>query len=144
MKKRNLIVGSVLAGSILLSAGAAHACKGPGGHQRSDKMMHVMEKLDLSEEQLASISSIKDQQKEQMSASRTEMKNIREALREQANSDNYDAAKVRELADAKAKLIAEITVKRTETMNRIRKELTPEQIAKMDKMKQRRSERHAD
>jgi len=143
MKKRNLVICSILAGSILTigTAGLVHACGGPGGHyygdHRGDKMRHVMKKLDLTTEQREAIRNIKDEQREQMSTKRDEMMDIRKALREQVRADSYDASKVRELADTKAKLMADMTVKRIETMNRIRKELTPEQVAKLDSFKER-------
>lgn len=143
MKKRNLVIGSILAGSILTigTAGLVHACGSPGGHyygeHRGGKMMHVMKKLDLTTEQHKTIRNIKDEQREKMSAKRDEMMDIRKELRQQVRADNYDAGKVRELADAKAKIMADMTVKRIETMNRIRKELTPEQVAKLDSFKER-------
>lgn len=143
MKKRNWLISSILAGSILAisAAGVAHACGGDRGNHRGDKMTHMMKKLDLTEEQSQTIGKIKDEQREQMRARRDEMTDIRKALREQARADNFDASKVRELANAKAKIMVEMTVERVETMNRIRKQLTPEQVAKLDSMKERRSKR---
>ncbi len=143
MKKRNLIISSILAGSIFTIGvvGIAHACNGPGGHgghQRGGEMMPMMRMFDLTMEQREAIRNIKTKQREQMRVTRDEMKNIQRALFEQTSTEYYDATKVRELADVKAKLMADMIVKRSETMNRIRKELTPEQAAKMDSMKQRR------
>ena len=147
MKKRNLIIGSILAGTIGI-AGLAQACGGPGegfrgahkGHG-GDRMMHVMKKLDLSDEQRDAVRTIKRDSRNQMQAKRDEMQDIRQALRKQANAEAYDAAKVRELADAKAKIMADITVQRIETMQKVRKQLSAEQLAKFDDMKDRRSMR---
>jgi Spy/CpxP family protein refolding chaperone len=138
MKKRNLIMVSILAGS-LLTVGTAFAGKHAGcdrisGHH-GDKSMHMMKELDLSDKQLDAIRAIRKEQSKSMESSMVEMKKIRQELREQASADKYDAAKVRQLADAKAKIMADMTVQRIDTMNRIRKELTPEQITKMDSMK---------
>ena len=147
MKKRNLILSSILAGSIFTmgAVGAAQACGGPGGHtggkHRGDKMEHVMKKLDLSDEQRQAIESIKNEKRDQVEAKRDQMSDIKKALRAQASTATYDANKVRELANEKSQVMADLTVMRFETMNRIRKELTAEQLEKMDKMKERRSKR---
>ena len=143
MKKRNLIIGSILAGTIGV-AGLAQACGGPGGSHKGhggDRMMHVMKKLDLSTEQRDAVRTIKRDSRDQMQARRDEMQDIRQALQKQASAETYDAAKVRELADAKAKIMADITVQRIETMQKVRKQLTAEQLAKFDEMKDRRSKR---
>ena len=145
MKKRNWIIGSVLAGTIGL-AGVAHACGGPGGHFRDhhggDRMMHVMKTLDLTKEQRTAIRKIKNESRDQMEVKRDELFEIRKALREQGSAETFDAAKVRELADAKAKIMADLTVQRIKTMHQIRKELTAEQLKELDEMKDRRFERH--
>lgn len=145
MKKRNWVISSVLAASIITmgTASVVHACGGPGdggrhGSFRGDKMMHMMGNLELSKAQRQSIRKIKNEQRDQMGAKQDEMIDIHKALREQAGAENYDAAKVQELANAKAKIMAEMTVQRMKTMNRIRKELTAEQIEKMDEFKARR------
>lgn len=147
MKKRNLIIGSILAGTIGV-AGLAQACGGPGGNFRGahkghggERMMHVMKKLDLSAEQRNAVRTIKRDSRDQMQAKRDEMQDIRQALQKQASAETYDAAKVRELADAKAKIMVDITVQRIETMQKVRKQLTAEQLAKFDDMKDRRSKR---
>jgi len=147
MKKRNLIIGSILAGTIGV-AGMAHACGGPGGGYRGahdshggERMMHVMKKLDLTQEQREAVRAIKRDSRDQMEAKRDEMFDIRQALQKQASAETYDAAKVRELADARAKIMADITVKRMQTMQEIRKHLTAEQLARLDDMKERRFNR---
>ncbi len=141
MKKRNWVIGSILTCSILTmaAAGVAHACNGPGNHNRGgfrgDKMMQMMGNLDLSKEQRQTIRKIKNEQRDQMDAKQDEMIDIRKALRKQARAENYDAEKVQKLASTKAEIMADMTVQRIKTINRIRKELTPEQIEKMDNQK---------
>lgn len=140
MKKRNWIIASLLAGTIGV-AGMAHACGGPGGHFRGDHrnapMMQIMKNLDLSKEQRQAIRDIRNESRDQMEEKRDEMTDIRKALREQARADTYDAAKVRELANAKSLIMSDMTVQRIETMNRVRKQLTPEQVAELDSFKDR-------
>lgn len=144
MNKRNWIIGSILAGTIGM-AGVAHACGGPGGHDRGehggDRMMYMMKTLDLTTEQRQAIRKIKNESRDQMEVKRDELFEIRKALREQGTADKYDEAKVRELADAKAKITADMTVQRIKTMHQIRKELTAEQLAELDEMKNQRFER---
>ena len=148
MKKRNLIIGSILAGTIGI-AGLAQACGGPGGNSRGDyegrggdRMMHVLKKLDLSDEQRDSMRTIKRDSRDKMQSKRDQMSDIRQALHKQASADTYDAEKVRELANSKAALIADITVQRIETMRKVRQQLTAEQLKEFDEMKDRRSKRH--
>jgi Spy/CpxP family protein refolding chaperone len=105
-------------------------------------MMHMMNTLDLTAEQREAIRKIKNDTREQMGAKRDEMFEIRKALREQGRAETYDAAKVRELADAKAKIMADMTVQRVKTMHQIRKELTPEQIKQLNEMKEHRFGHH--
>ena len=145
MKKRNWIIASVLAGTVGI-AGAAHAfgghgggdrCNYKGGH-RGDKMMKVMKELDLSDEQRQAVREIKKESREQMQASREQMMEVRKELREASSADNYDASKIREIADKKAKLMANMTVKRVEIMQRIRSELTPDQQKEFAEMKEHR------
>lgn len=156
MKKRNLILAGILAGTLGVAgiSGAAYACGGPGGDSRGDRhsqyrgehrgdqMKHMMKKLDLSQEQREAIRTIKNESREQMQAKRDEMFEIRKALKKQASAKTFDAAKVRELAEAKSKIMADMTVQRIENMHEIRKQLTPEQLEKFDAMKNKRSKRN--
>lgn len=146
MKKRNWVISSVLLGSVLTMStiSVAQACGGSGGqsgynrgHSHQGQMMHMMGGLDLSKEQRQAIRKIRNEQRDQMGDNQDEMIDLHKALREQAQAENYDAAKVQELASAKAKIMADMTVERIETMNRIRHELTPEQLEKMESFKGR-------
>ena len=129
-----LTAGALSIGSI----GLAHAWGGPGGPggcNRGGNMMQMAQVLDLTDQQKQAIRSIRDQHRDAMQSQRDQMMDIRESLRTLVHSDAYDAKKVQELADAKAKVQAEITVLRADTMHKIRGELTPEQAAKFDSMK---------
>lgn len=138
MKNRNLIIASILVSSLGV-AGVAHACGGQKGEhkegRRGDQMVHVLKKLDLTKEQSQAIHNIKNESRDQMQAQRDQMNEIRKALREQGSAKTFDANKVRELADAKAKIMADMTVQRIQSLYQIRKQLTPEQLEKFDNMK---------
>jgi len=148
MKKRNWVIGSLLAATVLTAGatGVAQACGGPGGFHHgagmmsmhADRMDRMMDRLELNDAQRQSIEKIVGSQRDQMRTTRKSMQDIRKALRDQVSADNYDPAKVRQLADAKAKLMADMTVQRTETMHQIRQQLTPEQLATLNKMQQRK------
>ena len=144
MKKRNWVIASILVSSLGL-AGVAHACKGHsgGGHEgsRGDRMMHTLKKLDLTDEQRQAVSEITDASRDQMKARRDEMSTIRKALKEQGRAATFDAGAVRQLADAKSKIMADITVERMQRLHQIRQQLTAEQLEKLDAMKEKRSDR---
>lgn len=146
MKIASLILGSVLAGS-LLTMGAAQAGDGAAekcGHHpgyRGDRMMPMSEMLELDKKQREAISKIRESEMQQMRDNNKEMRKLQDAMREQARAENYDAAKIRELADAQAKLMADMMVKRMESKNQIRKLLSEQQVARMELIKKRMKER---
>lgn len=143
MKKSNLIIAGIMAGAMGV-AGITHA-SGYGDRDRCEHkgeyrsgMKHVMKELDLTKEQRESLREIKKESREQMKNNREQMREIRKQLHEEASSEKYDASKVREIADKKAKLMSDMLVKKMESMQRIRKELTPEQRKEFDEMKENR------
>jgi len=160
MKKHNLIISSILAATMLTigSAGVVHAYGGPNagpnagpmngpcGHPReaqSDRMAYMMKRLELDRQQRDAITQIREEQDKKMQVKMDEMKKIRNAMREQAMAEEYDAAKVRELADAQAKLMSDMMVERMATMDQIRKQLTEQQAARMEQMKAQMMERRS-
>jgi len=172
MKKQNLIISSFLAATMLTigSVGVVHAYGGPnagatdgpmggpmGGpmhgpmnrpcdHPReaqSDRMAYMMKMLELDRKQRDAIKKIREEQDKKMEAKMDEMKKIRNAMREQAMAEKYDAAKVRELADAQAKLMSDMMVERMATMDLIRKQLTEQQAARMEQMKAQMMQRRS-
>jgi len=160
MKKQNLIISSFLAVTMLTigSTGVVHAyggpyagpgagpMDGPCDHHReaqSSRMMYMMNRLELDRKQREAIDKIRDEQDKKMQAKMDEMKEIRNAMREQAMAEKYDAAKVRELADAQAKLMSDMMVERMATMDLIRKQLTEQQAARMEQMKAQMMQRRS-
>jgi len=160
MKKHNLIISSFLAATMLTigSAGVVHAYGGPYAgpgagpndgpcdrhrEAHSSRMMYMMNQLELDRKQREAIDKIRDEQDKKMQAKMDEMKKIRNAMREQAMAEKYDAAKVRELADAQAKLMSDMMVERMATMDLIRKQLTEQQAARMEQMKAQMMQRRS-
>ena len=145
MKKRNLIIASIIAGTISM-AGMSYAsdyrgdrehCEYKGGKHHGDHhkgMKYMMKELELTSEQKKIFREMKKENREQMKANRGEMKELRKELFKLSTEENYDAEKVRQLADQKARLMSDMIVKRAESMQQLRKELTPEQIEELEEM----------
>ena len=143
MKKRNWIIVGVMAAAIG-ATGITYA-SGHGDRERCEHksehhggMKYMMKELDLTTEQRNTLRKIKSENRQQMEDSRDQMKEIRKQLREQGRSKNYDPVAVRELADKKARLMSDMLVKRMESMQEIRKQLTAEQLEEFDEMKAHR------
>jgi Spy/CpxP family protein refolding chaperone len=146
MKKRNVIIGSVV-GLVALAAigvagarpggfcgaglGADHSpFAGPMMHGHGHgHLRHLMRQLDLTEEQRDKVFDILYAQVPAAREKTRELREGREALVSAAMSGNYDPQQVRTLADAQAKPISDLIVMRTETLNKIYAVLTPEQQA---------------
>ncbi|MBT5230303.1 MAG: Spy/CpxP family protein refolding chaperone [Methylococcales bacterium] len=153
MRKNKLMITAILAGSLLAigATGVSYACgnnEGASqgqhhsqyrghhrGHHNGDRMSHWVKQLNLTDDQRAVIEKIRGEHKVSKQDNRQQLKAIKQALRQQIHSDNFDAAKVRELANAKAKIIVEMTVQRAEMKHLIRQELTPEQRNQFNDMK---------
>lgn len=148
MKKTNLIIASVIAGTIGV-AGMSYASDYRGEHERCEykrghhgdykggkhgSMKHMMKELELNKEQKKIFREIRKENREQMESNREKMKELRKEMHKLANEDKFDESKVRELADQKASLMSDMMVKRMKTMQRLRKELTPEQQEELEEM----------
>jgi Spy/CpxP family protein refolding chaperone len=91
--------------------------------------------LDLNDEQR---DKIFDLMYAQVPAARDKLKELRmghDALHEATIAKTYDAEKVRELASAQSKLIADLIVMKTEAFNKAYALLTPEQQKKVAEFK---------
>lgn len=137
-----LVAASLLASAPVLanehgSCDRHHA--GKADHQGGKHAFHSgLKELNLTDAQRAQVKDIMEKQKPQREASWKELRESHKALREASRGDNYDAAKVRELATRQAQLKAEMTVQRIETMRQVYALLTPEQKQKWDAKRERR------
>jgi periplasmic protein CpxP/Spy len=155
MKHRNLILATLLAGSLATAGFVTVGHAGPQcGHRsgaygegmgysegRHDPLKRLMHHVNLTDAQQSEIKTI-------IEASRTDTENVRQQLLDnrKAMSDlvtgsDYDIEKVRELADQQAKLRAELSVARIDTMHRTLQVLTAEQQAEIAKMREQRMTR---
>jgi periplasmic protein CpxP/Spy len=152
MKKPNMIFKSIMLSSLLTfaTAGPVYAYGGQGkNYDRHHvggpgKMGYIMSQLELSDKQRAAMSKIRDEQRQKMRAKRDEMTELQKKMSEQMRSEKYDADKVRELADAQAKIMSDMMVLRAEGMNRMHEQLTADQEARIKQMKEQMEARRAE
>lgn len=142
MKKKAFWVTGTLAATLLITS-AAFACGGPGGmsfgghHGQGQKMMKMVDRLDLNDEQRDAVWEIMDEQRDAMRDKRDDASDNRKALRTATMSDNYDETEVRALADNMAKDMSDMIVQRSTAMQRIRSLLNQEQLEQLDKYQDR-------
>lgn len=97
--------------------------------------------LDLTQTQRDEIFKIMYAQTPALRDAREQLRNDMTDLRQAATAKNYDAQKVRDLADRQAKTQAKLIVMRTEAFNKIYNVLTPEQQNQLKARQQRWHER---
>jgi Spy/CpxP family protein refolding chaperone len=141
-RRINPLLAAVLAAaSLALAVPAAQAHpEGFHGHERRGDM-RFMRRLDLTDAQRDQVKKIFEQQapamRERMEAART----AQQELRAMAMSPNFDSGRARDLADTAAKAHADAAVIRAEGMSKVFALLTPEQRAKVEQARERRSRR---
>ncbi len=145
--KRKILLVTLLSAGLIAAGGTALAHKGGGWRggegPRMERMMERMaERLELDEEQRASIQAIIEQNRPAMQEHRRAMRENRQALHELMRGGTADEPTVRSLAEAQGDLTAEMIVERALMMQSIREVLTPEQQARAERMMERRMGRH--
>ncbi|MCC6608508.1 MAG: Spy/CpxP family protein refolding chaperone [Burkholderiales bacterium] len=122
--------------------GYGYGAQGPGfegrGGHRGEFGGGMMRELDLSDAQRNQMFEIRHAAQPAMHAKMSEFRKNRIALREAATAKDYDAGRVRQLADEGAKLQADLTVMRIETQQKTLAVLTPEQRAKLAQLREQR------
>jgi protein CpxP len=148
VKSHRLFASAALVAASLLATAPAFAnekgsCDRPhagkiGAHGGKHGFHAKLKELNLTEAQQAQVKDIMEKQKPQREARWKDLRESHKSLYEAARSENYDAAKVRDLANKQAQLKAEATVQRIETMREVYALLTPEQKQKWDAQRERR------
>lgn len=161
MKKRNMVLSTILAGSILTLAGAgiasaeshrhcgygSHGYHGHAGAMFEHGGMHrggmhrMFKRLDLTEAQRDQMFKIMYAEMPAKHAKMKALREARQALRTAARSSTYDAKKVHTLAEAQGKAIADLIVMRTETFHKMLGVLTPKQREKLTQLETRHHKR---
>ena len=115
--------------------------RGPDRGERGDQLRQALSRLDLSEDQKSSIKALFESNKESMQADREILREAREALRTQMQSDTFDEAAIRNLAGQVGAAEVEIAVARASLHNQVRQLLTDEQRGQLKEMQAQRMER---
>ena len=152
MKHRNLILTTLLAGSLATAGivtishagphcGERNGAYGEGmGHSESrhDPLQRLMRQVDLTDAQQSEIKAIIETSRTDTENVRQQLLDSRKAMRSLVTGSDYNIEKVRELADKQASLRAELTVARIDTMHRSLQVLTAEQQAKLATLREQR------
>ena len=156
MKHRNLILTTLLAGSLTTAGFATISQAGPfcgdrhGAHaertgysegRHHDPLNRLMRYVDLSDAQQAEIKTIIDTRRKDTEVIRKQLRDSRKAMRNLIADNDYKLDRVRELADQQAALQADLTVARIDTMHQTLQVLTPEQQAEVVKLREQRMEK---
>jgi len=156
MKRRNLILTTLLAGSLASVSFAgisqaspfcndrhgAHAERmGYGNKHDRDPMKYLMRNVDLTEAQQTEIKTIIETNQKGSEEVRKQLRDSHQALHDLATSADYSLDRARALADQQAKLEADQIVARIDTMHRVHQVLTPEQQTKMKAAREQRMEK---
>ena len=152
MKPNKLIIGSIFATALTALGATAYAAPGTGPQctgfgAAGPAAHHVMRgknlgaapphfrQLGLTEAQRNQIFDIKYQSMPTMRQHYQELRATRIALRDASSAANYDAAKVRTLADKLGKLQADMAALRAADQHKIYAVLTPQQQTQLQKMR---------
>jgi Spy/CpxP family protein refolding chaperone len=100
-----------------------------------------MDQVDLTDAQQTEIKTILETSRNDTESVRQKLRDSRMAMHELVSSSDYSVKRVRELADQQAKLNAELTVARIDTMHRTLQVLTTEQQTELAKLREQRLER---
>jgi Spy/CpxP family protein refolding chaperone len=115
--------------------GQRQSHSGMGHHH---KMMKMLKKLDLSDNQKLSVHSIFESAMESAEPLHEKMKKVGKALHEEMQNEPVDQDKLRELANEKANTKVDLMLLHKKTLEKVKAELTDEQVAKLEKMKAKR------
>ncbi len=105
---------------------------------RSEKPMHrLMQTLDLKPGQREQIKHIVAGQRGELLNKRRALQDIRQKLYRAASRDDYDAAQVKQLIEQQSALAADMTRQRADMMQKIYRQMTPQQQAEFQSMRHR-------
>ncbi len=137
----SVLLSVLLAGGLAFSAHAAsaHGARGGGGERFVERMA---ERLDLDDEQLASVRAVVDEHRAEQRALRDQLREGRALIRELSADDAYDEEELRALAETHGDAQAELIVLKAKMRSEISAVLTDEQRAQLAEMGERRGRGH--
>ncbi|RII27178.1 MAG: hypothetical protein CXR31_07965 [Geobacter sp.] len=148
--KRQIIIGSMLAATLAggsfgawgVCAAATRPAKGDracgeprGGMSPEKRLAHMAKKLGLSDAQQGQIKAIFAAEREKSKPLMEKMRDYRQQMRDAAKATPFDEAAVRSVATNRAQTEIELAVSRARVRNQINALLTPEQQAKLEKLR---------
>lgn len=147
-KKRLIIISAILLGVLLTAAVAQNVVKHvhtrnaamvfPFGHRAVE---FLTDYLDLTDQQQTQIKSILAQEHPQIEPLVAEARQVHQQVQAAALSDNFDANQVRSLLEQHKEDFINLAVEAARTENQVAKILTPDQRAKLEKLRTRHQER---
>ena len=114
------------------------------GNPLVDHLMRAIRRLDLDDDQRASIRSIFQTLKTDSRATMEETKDTHHQLAELIKAENYDEAAVAVLAEKEGELAAERLILSSRALSEIYAQLTPEQQTELDSMAAERKGKRGD
>lgn len=140
---KTVLIAATLIGS--MAATAAHAGKSCGkehhgqrGFDSEQRINRMADRLELSAEQRDKVRAIADKSRPALRAVHDKMRDNRQAMRTLMQQEKAGDSDIRKLAEARGKLVAEMTVLRARMKSEVHAVLTP---AQRDKLKQHSEQR---
>ena len=143
MSNRNKVAVAALALAVAGSGTLALANEGEGRHGRGrgPGFSRGLRALDLTEEQQASFMSLMQEERQASEPQREQVRAVRQQIRELLDSGKADPAEVGRLTIQAHTLSTQLREQHKRAFEKFEAQLTPEQKAKLDQMKQEREER---
>jgi Spy/CpxP family protein refolding chaperone len=147
-RKRLIVISAILLGVLLSAAIAQNVVKHartryaamtfPFGNRAVE---FLTDYLDLTDQQQAQIKSILAQEHTQLQPLVAEARQVHQQVQTAALSDNFDASQVRSILEQHKDDLINLAVEAARTENQVVKVLTPDQRAKLEKLRARHQER---
>ena len=143
MSNRTKVAVAALALAVAGTGTLALAKEGEGRHfrGRGAGFSRGLQALDLTEEQKASFKSIMQEERQASEPQREQVRAVRQQIRELLDSGKADPAEVGRLTIQAHTLGKQLREQHKLAFEKFEAQLTPEQKAKFDQMKQEREER---
>ena len=147
-KKRLIVIAAILMALLLTAAVAETVVK----HERARYAVAMMpfghhaiefltDYLDLSDQQQAQIKSILTEERSKLQPLMTDARQVHRQVQDAALADNFDPNQVRAILEQHKDSLINLAVEAARTQNEVVKVLTPEQRAKLEKLRARHQER---
>lgn len=139
---RSILVGVVLLGAIPVLAQGGPDRRGPHGGGPADggepPIERMLERLELSEDQQVEIDGLLSNARESAHVKMQQLREHRQEMQRLLEADDVDESAYRQAAQEAGQLTADMALERARTHKLVKAQLTPEQLAQADEMRERR------